>query len=304
MNVILSAARGPLLKILVMPKAGTQIPQKDADLRTRLLRSPTKNTSLASLVMTALLLATACAPVLSSGSPQPVDPRQVQPERPTVATHAGTVAAGYLEIETGVESDRNSDGSHGLFVPNEIKIGLAPRVQFSGFLPVQRQTGTSLGIGDVAAGIKWRLVDGDGPLERFAILPLIKFPTGGDRGTNTTDVGLLLIDSRQIGPASLDLNAGVTRHGGDSPVPRTSTFWTAAGAIPVAGPIGWQLECFGFPGTHGPAGSAPVVAILTGPTLAVARSLALDAGIIVPVTGPQARAFYAGLVTNLGRLRR
>ena len=262
--------------------------------------------SLASLLgMTALPLATACAPVLSSGSPQPVDPRQVQPERPTVATHAGTVAQGYVEIETGVEADRNSDGSHGLLVPNEIKIGLAPRLQFSGFVPVQRLTGVPLGVGDLAAGVKWRLVDGDGPLQRFAILPLIKFPTGGERGTNTTDVGLLLIDSREIGPASVDINTGLTRRSGDgSTIPRTSTFWTIAGAMPVAGPIGWQLECFGFPGTHGPAGSAPIVAILTGPTLAVARSLALDGGIIVPVAGPQTRAIYAGLVANLGRLRR
>jgi len=288
MKVMLSAAKAPLFSQ-----------------RTPVWRRRSRSLVASLPRMTALLLATACAPVLSSGSPQPVDPRQVQPERPTVATHAGTVAQGYVEIETGVEADRNSDGSHGLLVPNEIKIGLAPRVQFSGFVPVQRLTGVPLGIGDLAAGIKWRLIDGDGPLQRFAILPLIKFPTGGDRGTNTTDVGFLLIDSREIGPASVDINAGLTRHGGDgSTIPRTSTFWTVAGAMPVAGPIGWQLECFGFPGTHGPAGSVPIVAILTGPTLAVARSLALDGGIIVPVTGPQARAFYAGLVTNLGRLRR
>jgi hypothetical protein len=229
----------------------------------------------------------------------------VQPERPSVATHAGTVAPGYLEIETGVETDRNVDGMHTFLVPTVAKIGLAPRAQLSLFLPVLSATGVPSGAADFSVGVKWRLVDGDGPLQRFAILPLIKFPTGGDRGTNTTDVGLLLIDSREIGPASVDINAGLTRHGGDgSTIPRTSTFWTVAGAIPVAGPIGWQLECFGFPGTHGPAGSAPIVAILTGPTLAVARSLALDGGIIVPVTGPQARAFYAGLVTNLGRLRR
>src|SRR5206468_13120569 len=133
--------------------------------------------------------------------------------------------------------------------------------------PVQSETGVPLGIGDFAAGIKWRIIDGDGPLQRFAILPLIKFPTGGDRGTNTTDVGLLLIDSRTIGPASLDLNAGLTRRSGNgSMAPQTSTFWTAAAAMPIAGPIGWQLECFGFPGTHGPAGGAPTVAILTGPT--------------------------------------
>jgi len=252
-----------------------------------------------------LVLATACAPVLSPGSPQPVDPRQVQPERPTVATHAGTVAPGYAEIETGVERDRNEDGTHAFFIPSEVKIGLAPRVQLSAFLPVASATGVSLGVGDFAAGIKWRLVDGDGPLQRFAILPIVKFPTGGDRGTRTTDVGLLLIDSRQIGPASLDLNAGLTRRGGDGmTVPRVSTFWTAAGGVPVAGPIGWQLECFGFPGTHGPAGAPPTVAILTGPTLAMARWIAFDTGIIIPFAGPQARAIYAGLVANLGTLRR
>ena len=33
------------------------------------------------------------------------DPRAVQPERPSVATHAGTVAPGYVEIESGIERD-------------------------------------------------------------------------------------------------------------------------------------------------------------------------------------------------------
>ena len=242
----------------------------------------------------------ACAPVLSSGGP---DPRAVQPERPSVATHAGTVAPGYLEIETGVEGDRDPGGSHGFTVPTELKIGLAPRAQLSVFLPVQSATGVPLGIGDFAAGIKWRLVDGVGPLQRFAILPTIKAPTGGDRGTNTTDFGLLLIDSRTIGPASLDLNAGITRRGGDgSTAPRTSTFWSASGALPLGGSFGWQLEWFGYPGTSGPAGNAPNVAVLTGPTFGVSRMLVIDAGVIVPIAGPQPRAFYVGLVTNLGRL--
>ena len=60
------------------------------------------NSPVALLGMT--LFVVACAPVLSSGSTTPVDPRQVQPERPTVATHAGTVAPGYLEIETGPDA--------------------------------------------------------------------------------------------------------------------------------------------------------------------------------------------------------
>ena len=249
----------------------------------------------------AMTMLAACAPVISSGNGP--DPRAVQPERPSVATHAGTVAPGYLEIETGIESDRNSDESHAFTIPTELKIGLTPRAQLSLFLPVQSATGIPLGIGDVAGGIKWRLVDGDGLLQRFAILPMVKFPSGGDRGTNTTDAGLLLIDSRTIGPASLDLNVGLTRRSGDgTSAPRTSTLWTASGGLPISGPLGWQLECFGYPGTGGAAGEAPIIAVLTGPTFNVARTLTVDAGVIVPITGPQPRAFYAGLVTNVGRL--
>src|SRR5256885_8764954 len=58
----------------------------------------------------------ACASV-----PKGIDPRVVQPERPSVATHAGTVAPGFLEIETGIESDRNADGTHALVVPTVLK---------------------------------------------------------------------------------------------------------------------------------------------------------------------------------------
>lgn len=243
----------------------------------------------------------ACAPALAERSAP--DPRAVQPERPSVATHAGTVAPGYAELETGVERDRLSDGARAFLVPSVLKIGLTPRAQLSLFVPAGSSTGVPLGIGDVAAGVKWRIVDGDGPLERLAVLPTVKFATGGDRGTRTTDAGLLLIDSRTIGRVSLDLNAGVTRRSGDgTSAARTATLWTASLGTPVAGSVGWQLECFGYPGTHGPAGTAPTVAILTGPTLGAWRTLALDAGVILPVVGPQPRAVYAGVVTNLGRL--
>jgi hypothetical protein len=79
--------------------------------------------------------------------------------------------------------------------------------------------------------------------------------------------------------------------------------WTVSSAFPAYGPVGWQLECFGLPGTHGPAGAAPSVAILTGPTLGAWRSFSLDAGVILPIAGPQSRAVYAGFVANLGRWR-
>ena len=248
----------------------------------------------------ALAVLAGCATSLSSGSAP--DPRAVQPERPSVATHAGTVAPAYVEIETGVETDRNSDDTHALLIPTVVKIGVAPRAQLSIFAPLLRATGMSLGFGDVGAGIKWRFTDGGAPLGRLAILPSMTW-SSGDRGTHANATGLLLIDSRSIGPVSLDLNVGLTRHSGDgTAVPRTTTVWTASSGIPVAGSVGWQLECFGYPGTHGPAGNAPIVAILTGPTLGAWRSLAFDTGVIVPIAGPQPKAWYAGVVANLGSL--
>ena len=249
----------------------------------------------------ALIVLDGCATSLSSGSAS--DPRAVQPERPSVATHAGTVAPGYVEIETGVETDRNQDQTHTLLVPTVVKVGIAPWAQLSIFVPLVRTTDVPLGIGDGGAGVKWRLTDGGALLGRFAILPSVTWATGGDRGTGTTAVSLLLISSRALGPVALDINASLTRNTGDgSAAPRTETLWTIATGIPVAGPVGWQLECFGYPGTHGPAGTRPSVAILTGPTLGVWRWLAFDTGVILPVTGAQPRAAYAGLVMNVGRM--
>src|SRR4051812_47481213 len=129
----------------------------------------------------------ACAAALSSGSAP--DPRAVQPERPSVATHAGTVAPGYVEIETGVETDRNADGTHALQVPTLVKVGIAPQVQLSVLAPVLRTTDLPLGIGDVGVGVKWRLAGGGGALAR-----------GGDR--------------RKVAAAG---GGGAARGGGDSP---------------------------------------------------------------------------------------
>jgi len=271
--------------------------------RTRILALPYTRQCAKILDLVFLTVLHGCAASLSSGTGS--DPRAVQPERPSVATHAGTVAPGYVEVETGIEMDRHPDDTHTMLIPTVVKVGIAPRAQLSIFAPVVRAMGVPLGIGDAGAGVKWRFTDGDGPLGRVAILPSFTWSTGGDRGTHTNAAGLLLIDSRSVGPVSLDLNAGLTRHSGDgTTAPRTTTVWTASSAIPFVGPVGWQLECFGYPGTHGPAGNAPIVAILTGPTLGAWHTLALDAGVIVPVAGPQPRAAYAGLVWNVGSMTR
>jgi hypothetical protein len=241
----------------------------------------------------------------SIASAQQPDPRAVQPERPTVATHAGTVSPGFLEIETGIEHDR-PDGNVVSLAPTILKIGIGRRAQLGVGLPLIRGAVGGIKLGDVSAGVKWRIVD-DAPLVGdFAILPSVEFPsasTASGVGSGTTDLSLLFISSHKFGDVAVDINAGYVRRTGDgSRVPRNATQWTASFGGPLADTLGWVAECFGYPGTGGAAGEPPIVAVLAGPTLLVRSWLALDAGVIVPVSGPQPRAFYAGAVYNVGRI--
>ena len=231
------------------------------------------------------------------------NPHDAQPERPTVATHAGTVAPGWFEVESGLELDRFTDHSHGGSVSTLSKFGVAPRLQLSVQTPVLNPPGeNTTGFGDLAVGMKWRIVDGASVVGDFAILPSIKTPTGSETsGTGTTDFSLLLISSHQFGPVDMDINAGYTRRSGDgSTAPRNAEVWTAAFGWAVHGRFGWDAEIYGYPGTAGPVGSPPIVAILSGPTFALRKFAVLDVGYIGPITGPQPRAFYAGIVYNLG----
>src|SRR5262245_33997131 len=69
------------------------------------------------------------------------DPHTVQPERPSVATHAFTVAPGWLEVEVGGEHDRRDGESQGTSLPFAAKIGLAPRLQLSVLGGLERAPG-------------------------------------------------------------------------------------------------------------------------------------------------------------------
>ncbi len=243
------------------------------------------------------------APGESSTSTGGFQPRAVQPERPSVATHAGTVAPGYAEVESGFELDHADDGTNSGSVPTVLKIGLTKRTQLTLQLPVSGGANLPSGLGDAAIGLKWRFVEDDPVLQDLAVLPQLKFSSGGVRGTGTTDVGVILINSRTFGPVGVDLNVGVTRRTGDgSRAPRVATMWAAAAGIPIRGTLGWALETFGYPGTTGDAGGPPTVSLLTGPTLVLRPELELDVGVILPITGSPPRSLYAGFVTNLGRL--
>jgi hypothetical protein len=135
---------------------------------------------------------------------------------------------------------------------------------------------------------------------------VLKVPTGsGETGTKTTDASILVISSHHIGDVAMDLNAGYTHRSGDGTnAPTNATVWTASFGGPFAGPVGWVAECYGYPATSGPSGQRSIVALLGGPTFTLRPWLVFDAGVIVPVTGPQPRALYAGAVYNVGRIWR
>lgn len=246
-------------------------------------------------------------PLAAAAQERPRAPRAVRPERPTVATHAYAVAPGWMEVEAGVEFDRQGDGTREATAPVVVKVGLAPRLQLSLLGAVERSaSGGSSGIGDLAVGLKWQVFRGVPLVGDVAVLPSVKLPsasTASGLGTGTTDAGLLLVASRQLGPVALDLNVGYTRRSGNGTrAARSASVWTVSTGGRAVGAVGWVAEVFGYPGTSGPAGEAPRVALLAGPTLLLRPSLGLDAGVILPLRGPQPRAVYVGVVTNLGQL--
>ena len=256
------------------------------------------------VLIAAFRLVAAC----QAGGPPPRDPHAAQPERPTVATHAGTVAPGWVEIEAGGEFDRYEDHTRGAVAPIVAKIGIAQRMQATVFGAATHPPGSGTAVGDIGVGLKWRLADDAPVLGRFAILPSIKFPTGSSvtgAGTGTTDTGLVLISSHDLGPVAMDINAGYTRRSGSGTnAPRNATVWTVSFGGPAAGPVGWAAEIYGYPATAGPAGARSIVALLFGPTFTVRSWLVLDAGAIAPLSGAQRRAVYAGVTSNAGRLWR
>ena len=257
----------------------------------------------------AVLPGTLVTPAGEAEAVQAPDPHAVKPERPTLATHAHTVAPGWVEIEAGIERDRFPDGSRIEDVVTTTKLGLTARTQLGLAASALRDpldASRTSGFGDLGLALKWRVVDRGRWIGDFALLPGLKLPTGSrarGTGTGTTDASLLLISSHVFGPLSLDLNVGGTVRSGDGvAAPKRASLWTAAFGLPVAGTLGWAAELYGDPGSAGRGGVEPLVAALCGPTWTPRPWLELDAGAIVPVSGPQPHALYAGLVWNAGRL--
>lgn len=259
--------------------------------------------------MAAVVLLLACTTLaVGQDTPPPPDPREAKPERPTVATHAFTVAPGYLELEAGFQRIGAAPSTSQMTMPILFKIGLTDRLQLDiapGWVRSEADGQSQSGVADTTVGVKWRLADEAPLVGAFAFQPTVTLATGSvERGTGagTTAVNLLLISSHVFRGVALDVNVGCTRRTGDGTrAPRTAMLWTVSSGIPLTGRLGLAAEVFGLPGTPGPAGSAPAVGFLTGPTFTVTRSLVLDGGAILDITGLGGTTVYAGVTWNIGR---
>jgi hypothetical protein len=263
-------------------------------------------------VPTLIVLAMLCSPASAGaqGGATP-DPHAAQPERPTVATHAHTVAPGWIELEIGAQRQQEGALADRIAVPLLVKIGLGSRIQLDIAPAWEREAqGGRLqsGITDMLVGVKWRLTDAAPVLGAFAVQATMSLPTGNanaGRGSGAAGVNLLAISSHQVGQVSVDANFAYTRFGGDGSItPHNSTMWTVAAGFPVAGRVAWAAEIYGYPGTSGPSGKPPVVAFLTGPAFTVRPHLVLDAGATFDVEGFGGTAVYAGATWNIGRIWR
>lgn len=255
---------------------------------------------IAALVLTA-------GPVWAQGA-STRDPREAQPERPTVATHAYTVAPGIVELEVGGLHQPLGEAGNLFGIPALFKVGLGSRIQLDiapGWLGTEQGGQRTAGLTDLSLGVKWRVWDKAPVLGAFALQPSVSVATGSvadGTGIGTGSISLLAISSHSIGPVSLDLNAGYTHRGGDGTVaPKDATVWTVSAGFPVYRRLAWCAELFGFPRSRGPAGEPAIVGLLTGPTYRFDKSLIADAGVILDVTGLGATQIYAGLTWNIGR---
>ncbi len=272
------------------------------------IHSATLISILASAALSARLIAqsSVSSSAADTAARASVDPRAAQPERPTVATHAYTVAPGYVEIETGMQEAR-PNGAAQFVAPFVVKIGVVPRLQLElqgGYTRNAALGATTSGASDLAVALKQRVLDGAPIVHDLSVQASIKFPSGArDVSTGTTDLSLLLISSRQLGAVELDLNAGYTHRSGDgTSAPTSATLLTASTGAQIRGSLGGVAELFSFPGTGGPAGTSTAMGFLFGPTFQVRPWLVLDAGAILNVRNMGANAAYAGLTYNAGRI--
>src|SRR6059036_2234031 len=97
-----------------------------------------------------------CALLSMPGVARGQSPRAANPERPTFATHAYTVAPGFVELEQGLSARGVGSLREATTWDVNLKVGVAPRVQVAFFGPLYARGRGGGGVGDLGMALKLR----------------------------------------------------------------------------------------------------------------------------------------------------
>jgi len=219
------------------------------------------------------------------------------PNRPTVSTPAQPVQPGVLETEWGVDAASSHQDINGL-----LKVGVSQNfeLRFTNN-PITADSGTH-GIGDTAAGFKYRFTQGSGHRPSLAFMYMVKAPTAGDvLGTGEIDHAFTFLLSKDLGKHHFDFNTVVNLLGRPHSGFDHSVLNALAWSHPLSGKWGTTAE---LSGTTSPNAVTPASAqFLAAATYAVQPRLVLDFGMAAKITGdiPDA-TFIAGFTYSIAGL--
>lgn len=119
------------------------------------------------------------------------DDDAINPDRPNVANSSQVVGPGRVQLETGLNQDRQRDPDahvRTLTTPTLLRVGLSDafelRVETDGRTiahasdPATGEHTVSAGWADLAAGVKWHLHDQDGAMPSLGVIAEALLPTG------------------------------------------------------------------------------------------------------------------------------
>jgi hypothetical protein len=224
-------------------------------------------------------------------------PRAANPERPTVATHAYTVAPGYAELEQGARAFGVRGLGEGTAWDLNLKIGLRPGVQLGVFGVGYVRTGAGAGVGDMGVSLKASWVIS--PKASIAVVPVMSVPSG-DAGRG---LGAGRALGSLVGVLSADLPGGVHFDGNAGPAgigAGTPQWFTSLGlAHAGVGPVGVAFEVFDFTG----GGAGPRQRGFLGAVMVtVVDWVVVDGGGVRGLADGTPDQLFLGVTTNVGRI--
>jgi hypothetical protein len=220
------------------------------------------------------------------------------PNRPTFATTAETVQRGVFELEYGLEAASGHQNINGL-----LKWGVLGNLELRfANNPIVRDGGIA-GMGDSAAGFKYKAFRQTRKLPTFSILYTAAIPTApAARGIGAVGYSVQLLGSKDFGKHHFDVNEGVQFVGRPTGSGFDRNYFTSLSyAYPLTKIWGVTGEVAGFSRTN--ARTPATMVALGAITYSPSPRLVLDIGGYFAVYGNLPRfTFAAGLTYALADL--